>query len=267
MLPDQFEPPATSPRPSLSELQPGSPEPGGGGQPPGDKPLVGRVVALLEVLLCSDLPTQLALAATFTAFGYGPLDAAGQLRIGYVVGLSLIDSVMLVGLVLLFLRAHGERPRDVIIGRRPVAEAILGVPLALAALAIGLGVLLTIRLVAPGLHTVERNPLEALLGSPRDVWLFVLVAIVAGGVREEVQRAFLLHRFDTWLGGAKFGVLVTSAAFGAGHLLQGADAAVATGLLGAFWGVVYLRRRLAVAPMVSHAGFDLLQIAQVFFGR
>ena len=35
-----------------------------------------------------------------------------------------------------------------------------------------------------------------------------------------------------------------------------------TGLLGAFWGVVYLRRRSAVAPMVSHAGFDLLQILQ-----
>ena len=35
-----------------------------------------------------------------------------------------------------------------------------------------------------------------------------------------------------------------------------------TGLLGAFWGIVYLRRRSVVAPLVSHAGFDLLQIAQ-----
>ena len=63
------------------------------------------------------------------------------------------------------------------------------------------------------------------------------------------------------------GVAVTSAAFGAGHLLQGVDAALATGLLGAFWGVVYLRRRSALAPMVSHAGFDLVQIAaQVMAG-
>ena len=37
---------------------------------------------------------------------------------------------------------------------------------------------------------------------------------------------------------------------------------VATALLGAFWAVVYLRRRSVVAPMVSHAGFDLLQIVQ-----
>jgi membrane protease YdiL (CAAX protease family) len=88
--------------------------------------------------------------------------------------------------------------------------------------------------------------------------------IVAGGIREEIQRAFLLHRFEQWLGGGGVGVLVTSVAFGAGHLIQGVDAAIATGLLGAFWGVVYLRRRSIVAPMISHAGFDLLQIAFQF---
>ena len=113
---------------------------------------------------------------------------------------------------------------------------------------------------APSLHTVEHNPMQELLRSPRNAWIFAVVVIAAGGVREEIQRAFLLHRFEVWLGGGTVGVVVTSAAFGIGHLLQGVDAAIATGLLGAFWGLVYLRRRSAVAPMVSHAGFDLLQI-------
>ena len=58
------------------------------------------------------------------------------------------------------------------------------------------------------------------------------------------------------------GVVVASMAFGAGHLLQGADAAIATGALGAFWGLVYLRRRSVIAPVVSHSGFNLIQIAQ-----
>jgi len=71
-----------------------------------------------------------------------------------------------------------------------------------------------------------------------------------------------LHRFDVWLGGPTVGVVMTSAAFGAGHLLQGVDAAVTTGMLGAFWGIIYLRRRSCAAPMVSHAGFDLVQILQ-----
>jgi uncharacterized protein len=222
-----------------------------------------RIVAILEVLICSDYPTQLALGATFGALGYGPFVSQGALRVSYVVGISLADSALLVGLVLLFLYAHGERPRDVIIGRRPIlGEILYGIPLILAAIGIAIVVLLTIQHVAPSLHTVEKNPLQSLLTSPRDVWLFALVVLVAGGVREEIQRAFLLHRFEQWLGGGRVGVLVTSVAFGAGHLLQGVDASIATGLLGAFWGVVYLRRRSAVAPIVSHSGFDLIQILQ-----
>jgi membrane protease YdiL (CAAX protease family) len=48
-----------------------------------------------------------------------------------------------------------------------------------------------------------------------------------------------------------------------GHYLQGADAMIATGLLGAFWAVVYLRRGSVAAPIVSHSGFNLLQLLQL----
>ena len=143
---------------------------------------------------------------------------------------------MLLGLIAVLLRAHGERPRDIFLGHRSVAaEAMRGVPLILVAIAIGAAVLLSVQRFAPWLHTVEHNPLQALLRTPRDAWLFALVVVVAGGVREEIQRAFLLHRFEVWLGGGPVGIVVTSAAFGAGHLLQGVDATLATGLLGAFW--------------------------------
>lgn len=225
-----------------------------------------RLVALVEVLLCSGFPTQLALGATFAALGYAPFAADGRLRVGYVAGVSLLDAALLVGLVLTFLHAHGESRRDVLLGRRPLLhEARVGIPLTFVALGIGIAVIASITRYAPSLHTVEHNPIQALLHSPRDAWMLAVVVVVAGGVREEIQRAFLLHRFDVWLGGSTFGLLVTSVAFGAGHVLQGVDAAIATGALGAFWGAVYLRRRSAVAPMVSHAGFDLLQIVR-FFG-
>jgi membrane protease YdiL (CAAX protease family) len=224
---------------------------------------VQRVVALLEVLLCSDYPTQAALGATFTALGYGPYATNGELRVGYVVTLSLLDTVLLVGLILFFLHAHGERPRELFLGPRPPArEASFGVPLVFVALAIAVAILATIQRYLPRLHTVEHNPLQALIRTPQDVWLFAIVVVVAGGVREELQRAFLLRRFEVWLGGATVGVVTASIAFGAGHLLQGADAAITTGALGIFWGIVYLRRRSVVAPMVSHSGFNLLQIVQ-----
>jgi uncharacterized protein len=224
--------------------------------------MTARIVALIEVLLCSDVVTQFAIGGTLTALGYQARNPDGRLSVGYVVALSLGDAVLLIGLILALLYAHGERPRGVLLGRRPVvAEGVFGLWLIPIALGIALVVILTVRRYAPSLHTVELNPLQGLLSSPRDAWWFALVVVVAGGVREEIQRAFLLHRFEVWLGGGAFGLLVTSIAFGAGHFdLQGVDAGIATALLGAFWGVVYLRRRSAIAPIVSHAGFDLLQI-------
>jgi membrane protease YdiL (CAAX protease family) len=222
-----------------------------------------RTVALLEVILCSDYPTQLALGATFAALGFQPFAPDRSLQIGYVALLSLLDSVFLIGLMLLFLRTHGESAREVFLGPAPIGPEIRrGLPLSLVALFLAAAVMLTIQLLAPWLHTVEHNPLQDLVRTRRDALLFAVVVVVAGGIREELQRAFLLRRFERWLGGARVGVVVTSVAFGAGHFLQGADAAIATGTLGAFWAIVYFRRRSAVAPMVSHSGFNLIQLVQ-----
>lgn len=228
----------------------------------GPPPLAARAVAVIEVLLCSDLVTQFAIGGTLTALGYRAKTANGQLNVGYVVALSLGDAVLLLGLIIALLHAHGERPRELFLGRRRiVSEGLFGVWLIPIAFGIAVTVILIVRRFAPSLHNVEENPLQGLLGSPRDAWWFALVVVVAGGVREEIQRAFLLHRFEVWLGGPVVGLLVTSIAFGAGHFdIQGLDAGIATGLLGAFWGGVYLWRRSTVAPIVSHAGFDLLQI-------
>jgi membrane protease YdiL (CAAX protease family) len=228
-------------------------------------PLAARIVAVIEVLLCSDFPTQIAIGGTLQALGYGP-PARGPLTIGYVVALSLGDAALLVLLILLMLWAHGEPPAEVLFGRGPLRhvsiprEIVVGIPLVLAALLIGAGVLVALQKAAPSLRTVPENPLKELMRSPRDAWLFALVLLAAGGVREEMQRAFLLHRFDVWLGGPIVGLLVTSIGFGAGHLIQGVDVAIATGLLGMFWGYIYVLRRSCIAPMVSHAGFDLIQV-------
>ena len=232
--------------------------------PPHSTPTIAeRTVALIEVLLCSDYPTQFALVASFTALGFHPQGPDGSLNIGFVMALSLADTVFLIGLMLTFLLAHGERPRHIFFGSRPIAaEARAAIPLTFVAFGIALLVLLSVRALAPWLHTVEHNPLQDLMRTPANAVLFAIVVVVAGGVREELQRAFLLRRFERWLGGSTVGLVVASAAFGMGHLVQGADAVIATALLGAFWGVVYLRRGSAVAPMVSHSGFDLLQVAQ-----
>jgi len=228
----------------------------------------GRAAALFEILICSDYPTQIALAWMFAALGHGPL-VGQRLSVGYVALLSLTDTLLLLALIAMCLSARGERARDVFLGARsPWREGLAGLPLTFVALILGVMVLAGIQRLAPWLHTVEHNPLQELIRAPRDAAVLAVVVVVAGGIREEIQRAFLLRRFEQWMGGAGVGVVVTSVAFGAGHLVQGADAAIATGLLGAFWSVVYLRRRSVAAPIVSHAGFNLLQLAQfLVFGR
>jgi membrane protease YdiL (CAAX protease family) len=223
-----------------------------------------RFIAIIEILLCSSVPTQLAIGAVLRLAGVTSVDAEGHLSFAFVFILSLADTLLVIGLMVVFMRVHGEQSRRLWIGDRPFTrEAAIGL-LTVPIIFVAVGLLLNaLRLVAPWLHNVQSNPLEQLAGSPAQAAMFAFIAIVAGGVREELQRAFMLHRFEQYLGGAAVGVVVTSIGFGFLHGVQGRDAMVTTGALGAFWAIVYLRRRNSIAPIVSHAGFNSLEILRV----
>jgi CAAX protease family protein len=224
---------------------------------------IQRLSALLEVTLCSGFPSQLFLIGILTGLGMQFKTAAGDLSPTFIFTLSLIDTVVVVGLVIFFLKAHRESPRQVLLGpTRLWYEALLGILLTPAVFMLVVLILAVILTFAPSLHNVPRNPLEDMLQNRHDAVIFAFVVMIAGGVREELQRGFILHRFDQYLGGGIVGVIVFSAVFGLGHLDQGIDAAVATGTLGALWGTVYLVRRSVVAPMVSHGAFNLAQLVK-----
>jgi membrane protease YdiL (CAAX protease family) len=222
-----------------------------------------RLRAILEILLCSGIPTQLLVAQALAAGGLRPFNPGGALEPTWVFLLAFIDTCLIIALAVFLLRANGESPGEVFLGgRSPVREAIVGVAL-IGPLIFGVaGIMVVARAIWPSLHNVPENPLGALLRSPVDAMLFTVVATVGGGVREEIQRAFLLTRFERDLGGPTVGLVVTSIAFGAGHVLQGWDAAVATAGMGLFWGWLYLRRRSVIAPMTSHAGYNSLEIVR-----
>lgn len=229
-----------------------------------------RVTAILEILLCSSIPTQLAIGALLRLGGIRSTDTAGHLSFTFVLILSLADTALLIVMMVLLMHAHGESARVTWLGSpspgtRVWREALVGlatVPLVF----LGVGILLnTIRLFVPSLHNVETNPLEQFAATPGQAALFSLVAILAGGLREELQRAFMLRRFEQYLGGITVGIWVISIAFGLGHLMQGWDAVITTGALGAFWAWMYVRRRSSVSPIFSHAGFNSLEILRVAF--
>jgi membrane protease YdiL (CAAX protease family) len=227
-----------------------------------------RAGALLEVLLCSGVPTQLLIGQVLALGGWSPFTRAGVPQAGPLFALALIDTLVLLALIAALQRARGETMGGLLLGGRSIRrEAWFGVALVPALfLAVGVTVL-TLRQLFPWLHNVPANPFEQLIRTPRDAGLFSIVAIVAGGLREEVQRAFLLRRFSTHLGGPTVGLAVVSVAFGAGHIVQGFDAAVATGMLGFVWGLMYLRRGSAVGPIVSHALYNGTQVLQLMLVR
>ena len=124
-----------------------------------------------------------------------------------------------------------------------------------------------LRSLFPQLRNVPDNPLEAMARTLGGAAVLMVVSIVAGGVREEVQRAFLLHRFRTDLGGPMTGLILTSVGFGLGHVVQGWDAMIVTGLLGRLLGPrlpvarQHHRRRRQPRPRQRGAGGGLVPAA------
>jgi membrane protease YdiL (CAAX protease family) len=222
-----------------------------------------RLAAAFEIVLCSGIPTQNFIFAILAGLGVArPND---PLSVGIAAAILLPDTVIVIALMVLLTRHHGESIRDLWLGPRSWRrEALLGIALIPLVFVMVAGALTALRLTAPWLHNVPENPLEALARQGwRQSLLFGFVAIVGGGVREELQRAFMLRRFEQSLGGRTVGAILLSIAFGLGHYRQGWDAVLTTGVLGAFWAVLYLRRRSSVAPIVSHAGFNAVEVLRV----
>src|SRR5690242_12597964 len=125
-----------------------------------------RIVAILEILLCSSLPTQIAIGYLLQLSGWAPTTASGALSLAYVLTLSLADTLVLIILMVALLHAHGERATELWVGHRRVRrEALIGLAMIPLAFLFVVILLNGLRLLFPWLHNVETNPLEALAGN------------------------------------------------------------------------------------------------------
>jgi membrane protease YdiL (CAAX protease family) len=225
--------------------------------------VVPRWFAMIQAFSVCGIPTQLVVAAALMlGLGLEPFQGSA-LSFEFFATLSLLDTALVALLILLFLTLSGETSADVFIGPRSVRREIVRGLLLVPVVAIAVTMLvLGIRTVAPWMHNVQDNPLESFMQSPFEALIFMAVVVLAGGVREELQRAFILHRFKQALGGVGVGLVIFSVTFGLLHLDQGFDVALAVGLLGLFWGILYISRRSAIMGMTNHAGFNAVQVLQ-----
>lgn len=221
------------------------------------------ILALMQAIAVCGIPTQVFVAAgLILVAGMAPLSTEG-LSLEFIATVSFLDTALVAILIRVFLLLSRETSRDVYLGRRPVLGEI-GRGLALVPVTFLLVVALVsaVRAVAPWLHNVKVSPLEAFMRNPLDAAIFLVVVVLAGGVREELQRGFILHRFGQRLGGMWVGNLTFGLAFGLLHFDQGWDVALVIGLLGLAWGWFFIRRGSVLVSVANHAGFNAAQVLQ-----
>jgi membrane protease YdiL (CAAX protease family) len=173
----------------------------------------------------------------------------------------VLNKLIVVAALVALLRVGGEGFDGLGVSRRGWPKH-LGVGLAIGvAMFVGLNVALDSMLSSlipkppasgPSVISFFKEPLNLLAWLP--------IGIFGGGVVEELQRIFVLTRFERWLGrpGLILGVVLSSAMFGVGHLYQGVGTAVSTAVSGMVFALVYLRRRSALEPVTAHAFSDVL---------
>lgn len=213
-----------------------------------------RFQALLEVLLLSGFISGFLAMIPFSLRGgiNGPDLKDPQALNGFI----MLEALIALLLVMLILKMHGQTMESLGLRReRSVPHVLVGLGLVPILFLASVAVSEAFRVHLPRYY-MDRNPLVDTIRTPRDLTLFLISALFAGGIKEEVQRAFILVRFQRHLGGATLGLVLWSIVFGAGHYIQGLQGAIIAGLFGLMFGITYLVRRNLIAPIVAHAAYD-----------
>ncbi len=227
------------------------------------KTWVDRAQALFEVILLAGIASSLlaGLPFMFSPAGRQSLMANARAVSTYLVMEAGITFVLIV----LVMRAHGETIKGLGLSwSRWRANVLLGLAIVPVLFTLNIVVSAVFQTFFPEFF-LDHNPLTDLIRSPVDLGLFVGAALIAGGIKEEVQRAFIVRRFQTYLGGAGFGLVVWSIAFGIGHYVQGVQGMIAAGIFGLIFGIAYLARGSLIAPMVAHGAYDTLALLGYWF--
>ena len=127
--------------------------------------------------------------------------------------------------------------------------------------------------INPLLASVNPSPkptsdILAFMKDPRNLLWWIPVVTLAA-FAEELQRIFVLTRFQKWFGkyGLYIAIVITSIIFGIGHLYQGTNLAIGTGIGGFLNALVFLRKRSAWEVIICHAVFNILSVVgALFFG-
>lgn len=227
-----------------------------------------RFQALFEIILVSGLVSSFLAALPFSWIlgrKIGLLTSDARL----VSVFLLLESAVTFLLLMILLKARGEGISD--LGWRIKQwkfNVLLGFALVPLLFLINAGVSFFFRTYLPKYY-IEQNPLIEMIHTPQELVLFAFAALVAGGIKEELQRAFILNHFRRYLGGVAVGLVLWSVAFGAGHYVQGVQGVFLATVYGLIFGYIYIVRRNLIPPVAAHGAYDVLALIGywIFSGR
>jgi len=174
--------------------------------------------------------------------------------------LALSNSIITIAFVSLFLLLGKERPRE--IGFRSehlLRQILIGAAFGLAlALVDHVAIGNLMKSLLPDKFNEGMRLLAEFMGKINIV-VWLLAAIFMGGFIEELQRLFIITRFERCFGtiGIIIALVMESLLQGAGHAYQGPERAFIYIFVGLAFGLVYLRKKSAAEAMVCHAVYDV----------
>jgi membrane protease YdiL (CAAX protease family) len=168
-----------------------------------------------------------------------------------LAGSSLVHDLALLALVLYLVWRNGEPFTSIGLNlKEKWRELFLGLALFVPFF---LGVGLIERLLRSLGYLIPKGPPAYLTPSGAGQFLLAFALLIVVAVTEEVIfRGYFILRLESVLRNSGVAVLLSALVFSIGHGYQGPGSVIAIGLMGIFFGLIYLWRRNLIAPIVIH---------------
>jgi len=201
----------------------------------------------------------LALVTAWSAWGYFGtirMRTAQNPHRAAAYALTILWEWSLVAYIAWGAKRHGSSLRELIGGKWNDSKAVLK-DVAIAA-GFWLIALVVLGITAVAVHATKagQNVRYLLPQSYLEIFLWILTSITAGICEEIIFRGYFQTQFSAWTGSAPAGILLSAAAFGAGHIYQGWRSAIIVLVYGLLFGILAEMRKSLRPGMMTHAWHD-----------
>ncbi len=218
----------------------------------------GRLATLAEIFLISGIATDFLALVLLSACTGVPVGEVT--RHSWPLFLLMTTSTFLIIALAILMQRFSTGHADLKIPIRPpkgfVVETGICLLLLPGLLVLTVALRWAVEAVFPS-TALPVNPILSLLKTPGDLALFLFSGVAAGGLREEVQRAFIIVRGKGVFHAPLTVLAVWSVVFGLSHHVQGWSAVIVTAVLGFCLGLIYIWRENLYASFLSHSLYNV----------